>query len=481
MAEVPQFIALGFDDNSISGAEGSNGTGGMTWAVDFLSKYTNPKGTNNAATYDNTPISATFFYNGCYSDTWFSESNWYTRRAWRRAMDSGYEVGNHTFTHFPNHQGLKLSKDGWLKEMDSCTKTLAKPWNPGGIFHSPPPDSGMGADPKKIVGFRTPYLEYNENTLNAVKSFGFLYDCSIEEGLQPDQNGTNFLWPYTLDTGSPGHETIKKMEQENEPDQSKWIKNFNIGNHPGLWELPVYAIIVPPDELCAHYGLNYSLRQKIKKNVDWFDETSGKITGFDYNVWFGYTMGAFEMNAAEMLATLKYSLDQRLAGNRAPLLFGVHSQYYSSKTPAGAPESVENRQKTIETFIKWALEKPQVRVVSYKQVMDWCKKPVSLSGLTAQKPFSKTMNNTHPRSYPVQQSGNRVVITVPMKNQQYSLSLHSTQGRLLQQKRLYSDQHGSIYLPIGNSPYAVAQTTLILTISGPNIGNAIHVITMMKL
>ena len=32
---------------------------------------------------------------------------------------------------------------------------------------------------------------------------------------------------------------------------------------------------------------------------DWFDETSGKITGLDYNMWVQY-----KMNKAEFLATL---------------------------------------------------------------------------------------------------------------------------------------------------------------------------------
>jgi len=45
----------------------------------------------------------------------------------------------------------------------------------------------------------------------------------------------------------------------------------------------VYAYIAPTDDKCAQYGLAYSLRSKIHTGLDWFDVSSGKITGLDYN------------------------------------------------------------------------------------------------------------------------------------------------------------------------------------------------------
>ena len=63
---------------------------------------------------------------------------------------------------------------------------------------------GPGVTEEDIFGFRTPFLKYNNATFEALQAEGFVYDCSIEEGYQPDHDGTNYYWPYTLDEGSPG-------------------------------------------------------------------------------------------------------------------------------------------------------------------------------------------------------------------------------------------------------------------------------------
>jgi hypothetical protein len=105
----------------------------------------------------------------------------------------------------------------------------------------------------------------------------------------------------------------------------------------------------------------------------WFDVGSGKITGFDFNLWV-----SFKMTKAEFLATMKYSLDQRLKGNRAPFLFGAHTDYYSSKYTAPPNATVAERQAAIEEFIDYAISKPEVRVTSAKQVLDWIRNPEPL-------------------------------------------------------------------------------------------------------
>jgi hypothetical protein len=86
----------------------------------------------------------------------------------------------------------------------------------------------------------------------------------------------------------------------------------------------------------------------------------------------------FAMTKAEVLATLKYSIDQRLAGNRAPFLFGAHTDYYSPKYTGAPNATAEERQQAIEELIDWALTKPEVRVVSYGHVLDWVRNPTSL-------------------------------------------------------------------------------------------------------
>ena len=57
--------------------------------------------------------------------------------------------------------------------------------------------------------------------------------------------------------------------------------------------------------------------------MNYFDVADGKVTGLDYNMF-----AEFKMSDAEYAATLKYTLDLRLRGNRAPFMFGGHSVNY---------------------------------------------------------------------------------------------------------------------------------------------------------
>jgi hypothetical protein len=138
--------------------------------------------------------------------------------------------------------------------------------------------------------------------------------------------------------------------------------------------MPVYPLIVPPDNEAANYGVPTGMRAKMKGIASWFDEGSGKITGFDYNLWV-----SFRMNKAEFLATLKYSFDQRLVGNRAPFMLGTHADYYSSKYTGAPYSTATERQEAIEEFLDYVATKPEVRIVSTKQILDWVRRPVPLN------------------------------------------------------------------------------------------------------
>ena len=105
-----------------------------------------------------------------------------------------------------------------------------------------------------------------------------------------------------------------------------------------LWELPVYALIVPPDEDCERYGVATGLRARLHRVHDYFDPADGKITGFDWNLWV-----EFGMTGPEVVATFKYSLDRRLAGNRTPLTFGTHSDLYSEQYAGATASSAGER------------------------------------------------------------------------------------------------------------------------------------------
>jgi peptidoglycan/xylan/chitin deacetylase (PgdA/CDA1 family) len=358
-ASVPMFVGFGWDDNAYSGLEGSNGTGGMDWALKLFTSRTNPSGVGNERTYDGTPTNAAFYFTATYIGTWIAESPTLVKKSWHAVLESGLEVGNHTFKH---DHGAEFDKATWENEIGQCIDWLTKPFDPEEVSHTPDDTKGVGVERESLYGFRTPFLEYNDATLSVVQEKAFWYDCSIEEGWQSEADATNFNWPYTLDQGSPGHDVLVE-----------WELKKPISAHPGLWELPVYPYIVPPDEECEKYGVPVGLRAKLKALKDFFDEESGKITGFDYNLWTLYAM-----NKAEFLATLKYSFDQRLQGNRAPMMVGIHSDYYSSKYTGAPNATAEERQEAIAEFLDYVLKHPDTRVVSPKQILDWMRAPVGL-------------------------------------------------------------------------------------------------------
>jgi hypothetical protein len=316
-AQSPQFVSFGFDDNGQ--------VEGVNWAKDMLAER---------------GVKATFFITSSYAHP----------TEWKALYDAGHEIGNHTVTHATT-RGVGLER--WLQEMNDCNAYLT---------------GTVGIPAEEILGFRTPFLEYDDDTLKAVAQVGFRYDTSIEEGYEWDDNanggnggpqdGTNFYWPYTLDNRSPGHTT-----------QVEWGKGLmEIEPHAGLWELPVYAVIVPPE-----------LREAMKARQDWFDVESGSITGFDYNLWASVSVGGFAMTKDEFVKTMKYTLDKRLEGNRAPLLMGAHTDYYVAAWNANASgtPSEADRRAALEEFLDYALSKSEVEVTRYRDVLDWVRNPVA--------------------------------------------------------------------------------------------------------
>lgn len=310
--EVPMFVALGWDDNGV--AEG------MCWALDLAKRYRNP---------DCTRLTMSFYATSRFAPI--------TGTLWKQAFDSGHEIGNHTESH---SEYLRENDDvsRWRSEIERCSVTLG----------------ALGIPKSEIVGFRTPFLAHSSATLTAVSEAGFAYDCSLEEGYE-DPSGTAYRWPYRLDAGSPGNSELARLGEKRP-----------ISPQPGLWELPAYAAIVPPDACCEEYGMRSGLRRSLHARQEYFDPSAGHVTGFDYNLWV-----EFGMTPAEVTATLKYTLDQRLLGNRAPFLFGLHSDEYAGD--AGVP-----RRAAIEDFIAYATTKRDVRVVSAKSVLEWMRDPKPL-------------------------------------------------------------------------------------------------------
>jgi hypothetical protein len=355
VSDAPMLVSVGFDDNEYSGLPNTNGTGGVQWVIDKLLTKKHQSGD---------PVRFSFYMATTYGATWYSESGVYVTRAWHSLLAKGQAIENHTVSHATSYS---TTADQWDMEVGNASSFLTLAYMDGDP--NSPGMYGVGVDPSHIYGFRTPFLQYNDSLFEKLKAHKVWYDCSIEEGWDAD-DGTGFTWPYTLDDGSPGNKLVAGMG----PDL--------IGSHPGLWELPPYAVIVPPDDVAAQYGVPAGLRNKLSSKG--LDPASGKVTGLDYNMW--YQLG---MTKDEVVATLKYTLDQRLKGNRAPLLFGAHSGEYNSKwvgDPANNPSgpvsaSLADRQAAIEEFLDYALSKPEVRVRTGKEVVDWMRDPRPLSCL----------------------------------------------------------------------------------------------------
>ena len=353
--EVPLFVSFGTDDNPYSGLEGSGGSGGMDYLTKLFDSHTNPPGNGNLRNLDGQPIHYSFYVNTIYISDKAEEDPAFVKQSWQDALAKGHEIGVHTHSH---PHGEKFSVSQWEKEIQLCVDWLTQP-------------KGLGVPRDHLLGFRTPFLEYGDNTLTAVERTGFVYDCSLEEGFQDDADGRNFVWPYVLDHGSPGNAaTYKRMELP------------LVREHPGLWELPVYAFLVPPDELCKTYGVNSGFRARMKEKNDYFEIDQGKITGMDWNLWFEYGM-----DKAEFLATLKYTLDLRLQGNRCPLTVGLHSAIYSDKSAEVPPKTtVQERREAVSEFLEYALSKPEVRIASAKELLAWLQSPAPI---TSQQPDAK--------------------------------------------------------------------------------------------
>ena len=304
----PIFIILGFDDNRYPD--------GMRWVLDLLKNKTNPAGTGNSATFDGEPLQAAFYHSsGALDDGTHGGAP--LLALWKEAVDAGHETGDHTVTH---NTGKSCSLDQWKQEIADCRSVLV---------------DQLGINAADIAGFRTPYLDFNAATFEAIKATGLRYECTMTQ--MQDYNKGMFVWPYTLDNGF-AEKTIEG-----------WPGTCKI---PGLWEIPVYtmnsdATMWPP------------------------------ITGFDSSI-------LTQANGKDFLAMLKMALDYRAkaGNNRAPLTIGLHSDTYASANPSGANYdgalNLAARREALASFIDYALQNPNVRFVGGIKLIDWMENPVPL-------------------------------------------------------------------------------------------------------
>lgn len=374
IGNAPCFVTIGFDDNTRRD--------GVDWVIDLFEGKKNPAGHANVKTFDGTDVSVSLYLSPFKMDNNSSTLD----SAINRLANTSHEVGNHTYDHHnklysdfgggdeDTAWGAMISflrngatADQWGAYLDSCEASIDKHT----ILLS-----------STIEGFRAPYLEYGANLFTNLSSRRYTYDCSIE-ALSTDKK---WRWPYTLDNGSPDHDICWKNSGDN-PD------SFAVPATPGLWEVPAYSLLIPSDEECAKYGIEPGLRERIRAKHSWMTENDVHITGYDVNLWHNA-----ELNKTEVLGMLKYNLDVRLsvAGNRAPLFFGAHSDYYvGSWAETYAPNATtEEMRAAITEFVDYALTKPAVRMVSANKIVKWMRNPEAISNASKMPPTDITLSNT---------------------------------------------------------------------------------------
>ncbi len=356
--EVPLFVCFGSDDNGYSGLDGSGAEGGLHFLTKLFAGRRNPAGGGDSATFDGAPMHYSFYVNTRYlmpdgepspDGARVREDPIFVANAWREAVDAGHEIGDHTHSH-PHARAFSVVE--WQAEIRRCAEVLERPFSEG---HG---GSGLGISDTDLLGFRAPYLEYADATLTAAENLGFAYDCSLEEGAEVGRDGRDFVWPYRLDRGSPA--------------------NPAIGPHPRLWEIPVYVFIAPPDGDCERLGVPRGFRARLKGRQEYFDTGAGKITGMDWNLWCEYGM-----TPEEFFATIAYTVELRLAGNRCPLTIGLHSELYSDRDTAHECNATPaERRVALTRLVEYLQQHEVVRIVSARELLEWLEAPVPLRATT---------------------------------------------------------------------------------------------------
>jgi hypothetical protein len=319
--KVPQFVILGIDDNGHAD--------GIHWMLDDFHNRKNP---------DGTAVSATFFISGGFASEFFHDDGHQTKddvlNAWKRIKAEGHEIGNHSWSHADTLQGT--DKAGWLAEMNKANDLFV---------------NTLGVEKCKINGFRTPFLAFSQNTFDALKATGMKYDTSVEFGYdwwQPAgsdtgwgpgtaESGKHYYWPFTMDKPFVGGFASK-----------------GVGTSPGIWEFAMFTF------------------NKIA------GETASTVVGLDYNLW----LKCQSEPSFKFAEVLKMSLDQRLAGNHSPLNVGLHSDIYAQwdqdSNMAFSHFTYDQRRAALKEFIDYAQSKPEVRIVTYRQMITWMRDPKPL-------------------------------------------------------------------------------------------------------
>jgi hypothetical protein len=303
-------------------------------------------------------------------------------------FDPGVDKNNEGNTILPNEQetyGLLSNSwaltNGW--EMDAGKKISTKAW--AGAIKLAEDQlklylnmQGVGTD---LFGFRAPRLETNSNQFFALKQRGYQYDDGLEEGYEDIVDGSNALWPYTLDNGTPNN-FVQKDNGE---------KIYLDSMPAALWEIPLNAMVVPvalrPNVFSKYRQISKGASEPWAMDADsaradsllWI--THGKITGLDFNMFI-----IWGMTGNEFLQTMVYNLDLHMKNGKAPIQMACHTDYYTpiydnatlmlplNKNSYGLNitngwNTYKDRQKAFEAFIDTAIKRG-CYVVSGHELID---------------------------------------------------------------------------------------------------------------
>jgi hypothetical protein len=204
-----------------------------------------------------------------------------------------------------------------------------------------------------------------------VYKIGFLYDCSINAVLPVG----NANFPYTLDImdGQPAS-TVPPVGNVPPDNQTGWwatgTGTFPAGNpireHKGLWVIPASLLEIDPVD---RVDIEAQGADSEILNSDW------AVAGLDWNLW-----NQAKANEQQSVRAYINTIKKTLAGNRAPLHFGFHSQFYFEigedyeykyKLP------IDARQRIFEEFVRQASQLPDVFFVTGDMVIAWMQNPCS--------------------------------------------------------------------------------------------------------
>ena len=384
---IPQLVAITFDDNF--GLAHPAAVGGVNYIVDFLRDKHNPAGVGSADDFDGAPAHVTFYHTSIYvvddsttvlGGKYGEDHNGRNRAAWTAALAAGHEAGDHTVNHFnggvvpidpdPCCMARNWSYFDWSAEIAACRDALVDPAH------------GIGAHGGDVIGFRTPFLGYNDAVFDALWDLHFAYDTTLPNCFDDAEDGTNCSWPYTLDAGSPDIAVVSRKFSA--PNATIPITFPEVKPHPGLWELPPTTLILPPDSVAAQYHFTPGLRARVAARgalnyPSLHEPATGKIAGLDYTLLIDAGI-----TGDEMAAVLEYNLDLHLSGNRSPLIFIGHSHLYTYSTEDDNPDTPsaeirDERWRGLQRFMTYALAKPEVRLVAAKDVLAWVQREAGVA------------------------------------------------------------------------------------------------------